>query len=211
MFGRPLCLLAWGWSYWASAGLRLRYASSMSDERFQRVVQAAWDLFATQGYGATGMRDIARSAGLAPVQVYRLGLSKEDLLAEVSMLLTDHQLRYITARARPQQGESIVSFVERYLLSLYRSDIRHLAVRRETAAYGWMWSPRHEQRIRAQLGRLLQPIETAVRDAGLNDPAGRLYTIWALYYVGFRNAVVASSSPRECLEGIRPSLKLALT
>jgi AcrR family transcriptional regulator len=182
----------------------------MSEDRFQRVVQAAWDLFGTKGYAATGMRDIAQSAALAPVQLYRLGLSKEDLLAEVSIRLTDHQLRHITSRARPRHGESTSAFVARYLLSLYRSDIRHLAIRRETAAYGWMWSPRHEQRIVGQVVGLLQPIEAAVRAAGLSEPSGRLYTVWALYYVGFRHAVVAGAGPHECLERIRPSLNLAL-
>jgi len=183
----------------------------MSEDRFTIVVQAAWDLFSTRGYTATGMRDIARQSGLAPVQVYRLGLSKEDLLAEVSILLTEHQLRHITSRARQRPEESLLSFVERYLLSLYRSDIRHLAIRRETAAYGWMWSNRHEERIVAQVGRLLQPISQALGGASLGDPQARLYTIWSLYYVGFRSAVVGGASPLECLDRIRPSLKLALT
>lgn len=183
----------------------------MFEDRFNVVVQAAWDLFGTRGYAATGMRDIAQQAGLAPVQVYRLGLSKEDLLAEVSMRLTARQLRHITSRARQGPDESAQAFVERYLLSLYRSDIRHLAIRRETAAHGWMWSARYEERIVAQVRGLLQPISVAVKEAGLSEPEARLYTIWSLYYVGFRSAVMGGAGPQECLEGIRPSLKLALT
>lgn len=183
---------------------------SMSEERFDQVVQAARELFDTQGYAATGMREIARRAGLSPVQVYRLGLSKEDLLAEVSVLLTEHQLRHITARTRRRPGEPLNAFVERYLLSLYRSDIQHLSIRRETAAYGWMWSRRHEDRIVAQVGRLLQPIEAALREEGLGDPAARLYALWALYYVGFRRAVVWGAGPQRCLADIRPSLRLVL-
>lgn len=156
------------------------------------------------------MRDIAQRAGLSPVQVYRLGLSKADLLAEVSFRLTAHQLRYITARARPRRGETALGFVERYLLSLYRSDIRNLYIRRETAAYGWMWSSQYEDRIVAQVLQLLKPIECALQAAGVGDVPARLYAVWALYYVGFRRAVVWGAGPAACLEGIRPSLHLLL-
>lgn len=182
----------------------------MSEERFDQVVQAARELFSTQGYAATGMRDIAQRAGLSPVQVYRLGLSKEDLLAEVSFLLTEHQLRHITARIRRRPGEPLTALVERYLLSLYRSDIRHLPIRRETAAYGWMWSRRHEDRIVSQVKGLLQPIDAAVREDGLDDPAARRYAVWSFYYVGFRRAVVWGAGPERCLDAIRPSLRLVL-
>lgn len=182
----------------------------MLEDRFTLVVQAARDLFGSRGYAATGMRDVAQRAGLTPVQLYRLGLSKEDLLAEVSILLTDHQLRYITARTHRRPDETAATFIERYLLALYRSDIRHLRVRRETAAHGWLWSLRHEQRIVAQVGRLLQPIEAALSEAGLGDTKARVLAVWALYYVGFRRAVVAGEGPRGCLDGIRPSLRLLL-
>lgn len=183
----------------------------MLEDRFSLVVQAACQLFGTRGYAATGMRDVARLAGLTPVQLYRLGLSKEDLLAEVSILLTDHQLRYITARTRRRPDETAADFIERYLLALYRSDIRNLRVRRETAAHGWLWSLRHEERIVAQVGRLLQPIEAAISGAGLDDAKARVFAVWALYYVGFRGAVVAGEGPRRCLDRIQPSLRLLLS
>lgn len=182
----------------------------MPKDRFRVVVETAQDLFGTRGYAATGMRDIARQAGLSPVQVYRLGLSKEDLLAEVSLRLTDHQIRHIAARARPRTGEPLTAFVERYLLALYRSDVKNLKVRRETAAYGWMWDRRHEQRIVAQVLQLLAPIEAALRAAQVSDPQARLFALWSLYYVGYRRAVVWGAGPGRCLSGIRPSLRLLL-
>lgn len=182
----------------------------MSEDRVRIAVDAAQQLFSTQGYSATGVRDIARQAGLSPVQMYRLGLSKEDLLAEVSLRLTAHQIRHIAARAKRRAGESLADFVERYLLALYRSDVHHLRIRRETAAYGWMWSRRHEERILSQVAQLLAPIEAALQADQVSDPAARLMALWSLYYVGFRQAVVWGAGAERCLSGIRPSLRLLL-
>ena len=156
------------------------------------------------------MRDVARQAGLTPVQLYRLGLSKEDLLAEVSFRLTDHQIRHITARARRRDGESRADFVERYLLALYRSDIKNLKIRRETAAHGWLWSRRHEDRILTQVHHLLKPVEDVLLEDRLSDPNARLFALWSLYYVGFRSAVVWGAGPSRCLKQIAPSLRLVL-
>lgn len=179
-------------------------------DRSQLLVDAARQLFMDKGFAAVGMRDITARAGLTPTQAYRLGLAKEDLLAEISIALTAEQLRTITPQMAMQPGEPLRVFVERYLQRLYESDIEHIRIRRESAAYGWMWSSKYEQRIVAQVMSLLQPIADAMQTQGLNMLPARGFTIWSLYYVGYRAAVVAGADARQCVAAISDSLALAL-
>ena len=179
-------------------------------DRFHLLLDAARSLFMEKGYAAVGMREIAARADLTPTQAYRLGLAKEDLLAEISIALTDAQLRAITPNMVLQSGESLPAFAERYLLRLYASDIEHIRIRRESAAYGWMWSANYEARIVAQVMALLQPIAEAMLVHGLDNIPARGFAIWSLYYVGYRAAVVAGADARECMDGIRDSLALVL-
>ena len=174
------------------------------------LIDAARSLFMEKGFSAVGMREIAARAGLTPTQAYRLGLAKEDLLAEISICLTDEQLQSITVKMKPRSAESLPRFVERYLLKLYTSDIQHIRIRRESAAYGWMWSEKYETRIIEQVMALLQPIASALSARGLENIPARGLAIWSLYYVGYRQAVVGGSSAKECLDFIRDSLALAL-
>jgi AcrR family transcriptional regulator len=63
---------------------RRRYSSTRRAEQAAQtraaVLAAATDLFATRGWGATGMRDVARDAGVAVETVYAGFGSKADLL-----------------------------------------------------------------------------------------------------------------------------------
>jgi AcrR family transcriptional regulator len=179
-------------------------------DRTQLLIEAARSLFMEKGFAAVGMREITARAGLTPTQSYRLGLAKEDLLAEISIALTAVQLRTITPLMTAQPNEPLLAFVERYLLRLYESDIEHIRIRRESAAYGWMWSNKYEQRIVAQVMALLLPIADAMQSHGLEQLPARGFTIWSLYYVGYRAAVVAGADARQCVAGIRDSLALAL-
>ena len=47
----------------------------------QRLIEAAMELFVFQGYGNTGLAQIARKAGLLPGSLYHFFPTKEDLLA----------------------------------------------------------------------------------------------------------------------------------
>jgi hypothetical protein len=49
-----------------------------------------------------------------------------------------------------------------------------------------------------------------LRDDGFDDVSARCYGVWALYYVGYRRAVLKGGSADDCLDEIRPSLKLIL-
>ena len=55
--------------------------SDKAQERLVQVIKIAHRLFADRGYEAVGIREIAKEAGISPMQVYRLGVDKHDLLA----------------------------------------------------------------------------------------------------------------------------------
>lgn len=179
-------------------------------DRPTQLIDAARSLFMEKGFAQVGMREITARAGLTPTQSYRLGLAKEDLLAEISIRLTSEQLQSITAKTKPRPGETLQGFVERYLLKLYQSDIQNIKIRKESAAYGWMWSQKYETRIVEQVIALLKPISDALAEHGLESIPARGLAIWSLYYVGYRNAVVGGGDANACLEMIRDSLALVL-
>ena len=68
----------------------------MPDSLKAQVLDAARELFMAHGYEAVGMRDIAKSVGRQPVQVYRLNLSKQDILAELIIALNEVQIGQIS-------------------------------------------------------------------------------------------------------------------
>ena len=61
----------------------------MKSELRSRILSVARTLFMEKGFEAVGMREIAQAVGLQPTQVYRLELSKTDILAEVIIQLND--------------------------------------------------------------------------------------------------------------------------
>ena len=56
----------------------------------ERVQSAALDLFTRKGFSATGVRDIARAAGISSASLYHYMVTKEDLLVAVTVRATDH-------------------------------------------------------------------------------------------------------------------------
>jgi AcrR family transcriptional regulator len=67
-------------------------AAKQSPETAERVRQSALRLFAKRGYEATGIRDVARDAGLSLATLYHYIDSKEDLLLDITRT-SMHDLR----------------------------------------------------------------------------------------------------------------------
>jgi AcrR family transcriptional regulator len=176
----------------------------------QKIVKVARKLFQKKGFDAVGMRDIAQALGLQPTQVYRLKLSKIDILAEIIIALNDEQIRALPALLPTLEGADAFERVCAYLHALYVSDIHYLPIRSVGAIHGWSWSTETETTIIAQVWQLLAPIAQWLRDDGFDDIPARCYGVWALYYMGYRRAVLKGGSADECLAEIRPSLKLLL-
>jgi AcrR family transcriptional regulator len=178
-------------------------------QRLSEVVSVAHKLFAERGYEAVGVREIAKVAGISPMQVYRLGLDKHDLLAEVILIVNQK----IISSIKPfddANGKSALSCIENYLLNLYKEDIAIKSIRKEGAAFGWKWSEKYEALIIAQLMKILQPIADCLHHFKYDEVEARCYAIWSLYYVGYRNAVMNNADAKACLEGIQLSLRLCL-
>ncbi|HAT39999.1 MAG TPA: hypothetical protein DCW35_09515 [Polynucleobacter sp.] len=180
-----------------------------AQERLAMVVKIANRLFANRGYEQVGIREIANEAGISPMQVYRLGVDKTDLLAAVILIMNQEMID----RIQPFNDalfKDAPSFVESYLLDLYEQDIKLTSIRKEGAAFGWKWSEKYESLIIAQLMQILKPIADALTHFGYDEIEARCYAIWSLYYVGYRNAVMNDADANTCLDAIKPSLTICL-
>ena len=174
------------------------------------VLAAAKELFLTHGYDSVGMREIARAVGRQPVQIYRLNLSKSDILAELVIELNAEEIRQLPELCVRAGGTTLLDKVCGYLRELYALDIRYLPIRSVGAAYGWMWNPAYEEKIVGQVMQLLQPVINWMTEAGAEQIESRCYGIWSVYYVGFRRAAIHAGSADECIREIRPTLEILL-
>ncbi len=174
------------------------------------VLEAAKALFLTHGYDAVGMREISSAVSRQPVQIYRLNLSKADILAEVIIDLNDEQIRQLPDLCAKVTGTTLNDKVCSYFRELYALDIQNLPIRSVGAAYGWTWNKAYEERIVGQVMQLLQPVIAWMTEAGINQIEARCYGIWSVYYVGFRRAAIHGGNADDCIGGIRPTLEILL-
>jgi AcrR family transcriptional regulator len=156
-----------------------------------QLVHAARGLFLSKGYESVGMREIAQAVGKAPTQVYRLGLSKTDILAEIIIELNQEQIDRLPGLLMTLTGANAFERTCAYLLRLYESDIEYMPVRAIGAAQGWTWSTAYEEAVTAQVWELLAPIVGWLADDHVGDIPARCRAIWSLYYVGYRPRRVA--------------------
>jgi len=180
-----------------------------AQERLTQVVKIAHRLFASRGYEEVGIREIAKEAGISPMQVYRLGVDKHDLLAEVILIVNQEMIGKIKSFDSASHTTAL-AFIEKYLLDLYQQDIDIKSIRKEGAAFGWKWSEKYEVLIIEQLMQILKPIADALTHFGYDEIEARCYAIWSLYYVGYRNAVMNNADANSCLDGIKQSLVICL-
>ena len=176
----------------------------------RQVLVAARALFMERGYEAVGMREIALAVGKQPVQIYRLKLSKADILAEVIIELNREQIQQIPMLCTNVKGISVFDRTCEYLRELYTLDIAYLPIRSVGAAYGWLWSAAYEKAVIEQVHQLVSPVIGWMQEAKFDDIPARCLGIWSLYYVGYRHAVMQGGTADECLEGIKPSLRYFL-
>ena len=170
------------------------------------VLDAAQQLFISKGYENVGMRDIALAVGKQPTQVYRLKLSKSDILAELILQLNSKQIERVPKLLSSIKGDKLYDKVCAYIERLYEFDIEYLPIRSVGAAHGWSWSAEYETKNLEQVRQLIAPIASWIAEAGLRGVEARCIGMFSIYYVGFREAVIRQSSAKECLESIKPSL-----
>jgi len=163
-----------------------------------------------RGYEAVGMRDIALAVGRKPIQVYRLKLSKSDILAELIIELNQEQINRLPEICKRVKGLNLLDRTCSYLRELYKLDVHYLPIRSVGAAFGWMWSATYEQRVVEQVHQLVKPLVDMMLESGLDDIPARCIGIWSLYYVGYRQAVIHGGTADDCLAVIKPSLRYFL-
>lgn len=183
--------------------------AAKQQKRLEQVIAVARRLFEERGYEEVGIREISTAAGMNPMQLYRLGLDKRDLLAEVILKVNAEQIKRIKPFA-PKKLKSATDFIKIYLLNLYEQDIAIKSIRKEGAAFGWKWSEKYEVLIIEQLMQIIKPIADALSYESYDEIQARCFGIWSLYYVGYRNAVMNNADARSCLEAIAPPLSLLL-
>ncbi|WP_062308275.1 TetR/AcrR family transcriptional regulator [Polynucleobacter sinensis] len=188
---------------------KLEEKAKKAEKQIEDIVKVAHRLFEKNGYERVGMREISSAAGKSPMQLYRLGLDKQDLLAEVILRVNAKQIKNIKPFI-PNQKLTTPQFIEAYLLDLYKQDIAIKGIRQEGAAFGWRWSGKYESLIIGQLMQILKPISDALLHEHYDDIEARCFGIWSLYYVGYRAAVMNDANAQGCLDLIKPSLKLLL-
>jgi AcrR family transcriptional regulator len=176
-----------------------------------RVLEAAEKLFRKHGFDDVGMREIAEAADTNPVQLYRLGLSKSEILGELIVRLNDRQIREIKKLDIGQLGGTVSERVLGYLLALYRLDTRDKELRKLGAAYGWLWPKEREAQVLEQIHHLVEPVASELQRAGLDKVGERCIAIWSVYYTGYRAAIIHNASAEDCLLGISEAVKLILS
>lgn len=183
--------------------------SEKNQLRLKQVVDVAHRLFESRGFEKVGMREIAEAACMSPIQVYRLGLDKQELLAEVIYKINQEIIGKIKPFS-PSKHKDSSAFIENYLLDLYKEDVAIKNIRKEGAAFGWLWSGKYEALIIEQVMQMIKPIADALTHFEYDEVEARCYAIWSLYYVGYRNTVMNNANAQACLDGIKPSLQINL-
>jgi AcrR family transcriptional regulator len=136
-------------------------AESPKERRVTKVLDAAQELFATRGYEATLVAEIAESASVAPATIYNYFATKPNLLMELA-------LRHVRA-ALPQRRaflkdlpENPVEGIEAYERLLAEQALRHLS--------------RDCWRTMMVVAQILEPRSRAARTGSqLNDLIKRQY------------------------------------
>jgi AcrR family transcriptional regulator len=124
----------------------------------RRLLGAAAEAFADQGYHATSTRDIASRAGLSPAGVYVHFPSKEELLFQVSRSGHEDALALVqqAIAGAPTPAAQVAAVVARFS----EWHVEHYAIARVVQHEFPHLSPKH----RAEVLRLRKQIDAAVRE-----------------------------------------------
>ena len=95
----------------------------------QRILEAAFDLIATEGYEAVATRDIAKAAGVGPASMFKHFATKEDLGRELyRVALAPLDAAFAELAARKPSPRTAVREAVRLLYAAYDERPRALAL-----------------------------------------------------------------------------------
>jgi AcrR family transcriptional regulator len=152
-------------------------APTVAEHRAQRLrtlLAAARDLVAEEGPDALTLGALAQRVGLSRPSVYEYFRSRDDLVAAI---VEDEMPRWeaeLTASVDQEASpaDRIAAYV-RAQLSMIRDGRHAAAVALSAHALG----DDYRERIRAEHERLMLPLVSALRDAGIPEPRLRAYLI----------------------------------
>lgn len=92
----------------------MRTPDSNGEVTRRRVHEAAIEQFASNGFNATGLRQLAAAAGLTPGSIYNYISSKEDLLVEImrSLIIPLERAATLTLPSLERADERLAALVE---------------------------------------------------------------------------------------------------
>jgi AcrR family transcriptional regulator len=156
----------------------------------QRLLLVALELFATKGFAATSIRDIARAMDLQPASLYTHTPSKDQVLAE--LVLLGHQahathIRDALAQASPEPAAQLAAFVRAHVQVHTRWPMLCVVTNSELHALPIALAE-PSLAIRQQTSLLLQDIVRRGQDVGSFDVPDVMLVVAAIAAMGMRVA-----------------------
>ncbi len=179
-----------------------------------RILQVAEEMFASQGYRAVSIRDIARACGVTNAALYYHFPSKEALFREVLLRHLD-QLRermVAAAQAHDRFRDQLQAMLEVYATTLSRHRVSMFAWRRELLALKEASPDERKALIQQAQRAVLEPLAAVLQEAiqrGELRPAAPSTTTLAAMLVGLvSGALYAQRAPSS--EEIRQAVQHAV-
>ncbi len=178
-----------------------------------RILQVAEEMFASQGYRAVSIRDIARACGVTNAALYYHFPSKEALFREVLLRHLD-QLRermVAAAQAHERFRDQLQAMLEVYATTLSRHRVSMFAWRRELLALKEASPDERKALIQQAQRAVLDPLAAVLQEAiqrGELRPAAPPTTLAAMLAGLVSGALYAQRTPSS--EEVRQAVQQAV-
>jgi AcrR family transcriptional regulator len=165
-----------------------------AEETKDHILAVAQQLIAT-GQSVTSRR-ITEAAGVADGLIVHHFGSYAGLVAELTQRLNERYESQLE-RFAPPAGISQLDIALLFFRELAKLDLdpRNKRLRRMSCRMSWEWKPADEQKLAGSISRLLQPLSTRLTMKNTNSPDDALITLWAIYLLPLRLALIHALLP----------------
>ncbi len=158
----------------------------------ERILTAAYELFAQEGIRAVGLDDVAARAGVAPVTLHRHFASKDDLvlafLERREQLWTKDWLEAEVERRASEPGEQLLAIFDVFDDWFRRDDFEGCSFINVLLEISDADSPLHRASA-TYLARIRSFIERLAAEAGISDPE----SFARQWHILMKGAIVAAA------------------
>lgn len=179
------------------------------DDKKKQIVQAARNVFLSQGFGSTSMEDIARVAGMGKASIYHYFSSKEELFNEIITLEIEEMENEMLAELKKHKTaeEKIQAFIT---TKFYRIRTRYHQM--ESKLNLWKELGEQYHHVMMRFGQKEAEIIASIFVSGMTtgefrqvDPL-KLSAMMMTYFWGMQYSVYRQS----CIDGFtKPDLDVA--